>query len=89
MNIKFGMSEMMIIFATALLWHNTIAAGCVFAFAAFCGFCRWAVDYTEKAKKAEASKEAVKMLNEQAGDLGEALGELFGGLTKKNKMNMH
>ena len=88
MNVRFGMSEMMVIFATALLWHNVVGACCIFAFAAFSAFCRWAVEFTERAKKVEASRDAVQTLNEQASELGEALGALFTAANqKKNKKN--
>ena len=89
MKVRFAMSEMMVVFATGLLWHNIIAAACIFGLACVCAFMRYALEFNEKAKQAEAQKEAVKMLNEQAGDLGEALGQLFGNVTKKNKMNVH
>ena len=89
MNVRFGMSEMMVVFATALLWHNVVAACCVFAFAAFSAFCRWAVEFSEKTKKAEASRKAVQTLNEQAGELGEALGALFAGSNQKKNTNLH
>ena len=87
MKIRFAMSEMMVIFATALLWHNTIAASCIFGFACICAFMRYALEFSEKSKQAEAQKEAVRLLNEQAGDLGEALGSIFGSVGKKNKTN--
>ena len=89
MKVRLAMSEMMVVFATGLLWHNIVAASCVFAFACVCAFMRYALEFNEKAKQAEAQKEAVKMLNEQAGDLGEALGQLFSAGKKKNKMNVH
>jgi len=89
MKIRFEMSEMMIMFAIAMLWHSVVAASCVFGFAVFCGFCRWALEVQEKAKQAEAGREAVKLLNEQAEGLGEALQGLFSGAKKKNNMNVH
>lgn len=89
MKLRFAMSEMMVIFATGMLWHNVAAAVGVFAFACICAFMRYALEFNEKAKQAEAQKEAVKLLNEQAGELGEALGSLFGIANKKNKMNVH
>ena len=88
MNIRFGMSEMMVVFATALLWHSVVAASCIFGVAVFAAFCRWAVEFSEKAKQAEASKKAIQTLNEQAGELGSVLGDLLGG-TKKQTGNMH
>jgi predicted MFS family arabinose efflux permease len=89
MNVRFGMSEMMVVFATALLWHSVIGGCCVFAFAAVSAFCRWAVEYSEKAKKVEASRDAMQTLNEQAGELGEALSALFAGGNQKKNTNLH
>ena len=88
MKVRFGMSEMMVVFATALLWHSVVGASCIFGLAVFAAFCRWAVEFSEKAKQAEASKQAIQTLNEQAGELGSALGVMLGGAKKQNG-NMH
>jgi len=89
MNLRFAMSEMMVIFATALLWHNVVAGCCVFAFAVISAFCRWAVEFSDKTKKVEERRQAMGVLNEQAGELGEALAALFAGGNQKKNTNLH
>ena len=88
MKVRFGMPEAMIAFAIGMLWHNVIAASVIFGVAVMFGFCRFCLEYNEKSQRAEATKQAVQQLNEQAGELGEALGNLF-SVNKKTDTNLH
>lgn len=89
MNIRFGMSEMMVLFAAAMLWHNVLAASCIFGLAVLGGMIRFSLEWSEKQKVEEAKKQAIQQLNEQAGELGEALGSLFGAGKKKTNSTLH
>lgn len=88
MNVRFGMSEMIVLFAAAMLWHNVVVACCIFGIAVFGGTCRYAVEFSEKQKIDEAKKQAINQLNDQASEIGEAIGTLFGG-KKKTDTNLH
>jgi hypothetical protein len=88
MKVRFGMPEAMVMFAIGMLWHNIIAASSIFGIAVFFGFCRFCLEYNEKSQREEATKQAVQQLNEQAGELGEALGSLF-KVRKKSDTNLH
>ena len=89
MNVRFGMSEMMILFAAAMLWHSVIAASCIFGLAVLGGIIRFSLEWSEKQKIEEAKKQAIQQLNEQAGELGEALSGLFGSGKKKTNSTLH
>ena len=56
MNIKFGMSEMMVLFAGAMLWHSVTAASCIFGIAVLGGVIRFTLEWSEKQKTEEAKK---------------------------------
>jgi len=77
MKVRFGMSEMMVVFSCALLWHSVAAAASIFAFSCLCAFARYAIEVNEMQKRTQATQEASKVLTEGAEDLGEALGQLF------------
>ena len=85
MKVRFGMSEMMVLFAAAMLWHNTIAAACIFGFACVCAFARYAVEVSEMQKRTKAAEDASKVLTEGADELGQALGQLFSAAKFKKK----
>ena len=89
MNVRFGMSEMMVLFATGMLWHSVVAACCIFGIAVFGGLCRYAIEFNEKQKIEDAKKQAISQLNDQASEIGEAIGHLFGGTKKKTDPNLH
>ncbi len=89
MSFRLGMPEFMVLFAIALLWHNVVAGSCVFAFAVFCGFGRFALELNDKKQREEATKEALQQLTGQANELGEALGNIFSGSTKKKNTKFH
>ena len=88
MSFRLGMPEFMVLFSIAMLWHNVLAASCIFAFAVLCGFGRFALEINEKKEREEATKEALQQLTGQANELGEALGNLFGG-GKKTTTKFH
>jgi|TARA_R110002060_G_scaffold38317_3_gene49498 hypothetical protein len=83
------MSEMMVLFATAMLWHNAVVAGCIFGIAVFGGMCRYAIEFSEKQKIENAKKQAISQINDQASEIGEAIGNLFAGTKKKTNTNLH
>lgn len=89
--ITFGFLEFLLLFSGAMLWHNFIAGASIAAFATFCAFCRYAMEQAEKAKKVEQTKEAAKVLNEAAGEVGGAFAELLATLSKgsKDKSTLH
>ena len=85
MKVRFGMSEMMVIFSSVMLWHNVIAASCIFAFACLCAFARYAVEVSEMQKRTKATQDASKVLTEGADELGQALGQIFSFANANNK----
>tara|TARA_Y100001970_G_C14255537_1_gene875077 strand:+ start:2164 stop:2445 length:282 start_codon:yes stop_codon:yes gene_type:complete len=90
--VTFGFSETLLLFSAAMLWHNFIAGACLAGLAIFCAFCRYAMEQAEKAKKVEKQKEAAKVLNEAAGEVGGAFAELLTALSKgnnKDKSTLH
>jgi hypothetical protein len=87
MNVRFGMPEMMVLFATALLWHSAVVAGCIFGLAVFSAMCRFALEFTEKQKIQESKNEALNNFSGQVDELGETLGQLFGNMKNKKKTN--
>ncbi len=89
MSLRLGMPEFMVLFSIALLWHNVIAGSCVFAFAVLCGFGRFALELNAKKEREEATKAALQELTGQANELGEALGNIFSGSTKKKNTKFH
>ena len=89
MSLRLGMPEFMVLFSTALLWHSVIAGSCVFAFAVLCGFGRFALELNDKKQREEATKAALQELTGQANELGEALGSIFSGSTKKKNTKFH
>jgi len=90
--ITFGFTETLLLFSAAMLWHSFIAGCCLAGFATFCAFCRYAMEQAEKGKKIEQQKEAAKVLNEAAGEVGGAFAELLSALSKgnnKDKSTLH
>ena len=85
MKVRFGMSEMIVVFSCAMLWHNMIAASCIFAFACLCAFGRYAVELSEMQKRTKATQDASKVLTEGADDLGKALSQVFSFANANNK----
>ena len=75
--MRFGFPEYFLVFAIILSWHDLttslITGGC----AAFFAFCRYALELQEKKEKREEVESTAKLLNEQAEELGQALGQLF------------
>ena len=88
MKVRFGMPEAMVLFAIGMLWHNVIVASTIFGVSVLFGFCRFCLEFNEKKQREDATKQAVQQLNEQAGELGEALGNLF-NVRKKTDTNLH
>jgi len=83
--VKFGFSESLILFAAVALWHSQVFAICAFCLGCFTAFARFSLEWSQKAKEAEARSEATKVLNEQVQEVGDVLGTLFG----KKKPTMH
>ena len=85
MQTKIGYPEYLLLFSAVLIFHNvTLALSCA-GFSLFIAFCRFSLEYSEKAKKAEKAKEATELLNESAAELGEVLGTLFKAATPQSK----
>lgn len=82
--ITLGFLEFLLLFSAAMLWHSFVVGVSIAAFATFCAFCRYAMEQAEKAKKVEQTKEAAKVLNEAAGEVGGAFAELLSALSKGN-----
>ena len=75
--MKFGFPEYFLVFAVVLSWHNLTMSLWVGGCAAFFAFCRYAMELQEKTAKREEVESTAKLLNEQAEELGQALGQLF------------
>ena len=75
--MKFGFPEYFLVFAVVLSWHNLTTSLVVGGCAAFFAFCRYAFELQEKQEKAKEVESTAKLLNEQAEELGQALGQLF------------
>ena len=90
--ITVGFSEFLLAFAAVMLSHNFAVGMSIAGFATFCAFCRYAMEQAEKNKKAEQHKEAARVLNEAAGEVGGAFAEIMAALSKgngKNKTTLH
>ena len=75
--MRFGFPEFFLVFAVILSWHNLTTSLWVGGFAALFAFCRYALEIQEKKDKREEVENTAKLLNEQAEELGQALGKLF------------
>lgn len=95
--MRFGFPEYLLMFGAVLSFHSLqaslITAGCAALFA----FCRYAFELQEKREKREEVENTAKLLNEQAEELGQALGKLFSSFKtdvseeqkKYDKNNLH
>ena len=83
--LKFGFSEALLLFAGVALWHSQAFAILAFCLGCLTAFARFSLEWTQKAKEAEAKVEASKILSEQVQEVGDVLGTMFG----KKKSTMH
>lgn len=75
--MKFGFPECFLIFAGVVSFTNLNAAFVIAGAAAFFAFGRYAMQIHEKQQKQQEVESTAKLLNEQAEELGQALGKLF------------
>lgn len=75
--MRFGFPEFFLIFAAILSFQDIKISLVVGGVAAFFAFCRYAFELQEKSAKREEVENTAKLLNEQAEELGQALGNLF------------
>lgn len=75
--MKFGFPEYFLVFAIILSWHDLTTSLIVGGCAALFAFCRYAFELQEKKENREEVESTAKLLNEQAEELGQALGQLF------------
>ena len=75
--MRFGFPEFFLVFAGVLSFHDLRISLIVGGVAAFFAFCRYAFELQEKREKAAEIESTAKLLNEQAEELGQALGNLF------------
>ena len=75
--MRFGFPEFFLVFAAILSFHHLTTSLIVGGVAAFFAFCRYAFELQEKKEKAQEIESTAKLLNEQAEELGQALGKLF------------
>ena len=75
--MRFGFPEFFLIFAGVISFTSLnvalVLAGC----AGFFAFGRYAMELHEKQQKQQEIESTAKLLNEQAEELGQALGKLF------------
>lgn len=76
--ITIGFSEALILFASAMLWHNFTVAMCTAGLATFAAFFRYAVYISDKNQTAEAQKETARILSEKANEVGNVLNTILG-----------
>lgn len=98
--MRFGFPEFFLVFAAILSFQDLSTSLIVGGVAALFAFCRYAFELQEKQQKAEEIENTAKLLNEQAEELGQALGKLFSTFktdvsekqktkTKKYDTNLH
>lgn len=78
--MRFGFPEFFLLFAAVVSFHNLNTALVVAGFAALFAFCRYAFELQQKNEKVKEREDTAKLLNEQAEELGQALGKLFSNL---------
>lgn len=79
--MRFGFPEFFLLFAAILSFQDIKISLAVGGTAAFFALCRYAFELQEKKEKAKEIESTAKMLNEQAEELGQALGKLFSTFT--------
>ncbi len=75
--MRFGFPEFFLVFAAILSFQDLQTSLIVGGVAAMFAFCRYAFELQEKQEKAKEVESTAKLLNEQAEELGQALGQLF------------
>ena len=96
-NMRFGFAECFLVFAGIVSFTNLNAALVLAAVALLISFGRYAMELHEKQQKREEVESTAKLLNEQAEELGQALGKLFSTFKtdvdeknkKYDKSNLH
>tara|TARA_B100000282_G_C31527249_1_gene396693 strand:- start:310 stop:597 length:288 start_codon:yes stop_codon:yes gene_type:complete len=95
--MRFGFAECFLIFAGIVSFTDLNAALILAGVSAFFAFGRYAMEVHEKQQKREEVESTAKLLNEQAEELGQALGKLFSTFKtdvdekqkKYDKTNLH
>lgn len=87
--MRIGYAEFLLVFAAITSFHDLRWGLGICGLSLFIAFCRFALDIQEKKEAIEKQENAAKILNEQAGELGEALSKLFGNLKSEIKSDKY
>jgi len=82
--MRIGYAEMLLAFSAIISFHSINWALGIAGLSLFAAFCRFALQVQEKKEAKQNADETVKVLNEQAEELGKALSKLFSGSSKKS-----
>ena len=83
--MKIGYAEMLLAFAAIVSFHSLNWSLGIAAVSLLTAFCRFALQVQEKKEAKQDADEAVRVLNEQAEELGKSLTKLFKGTGKAKK----
>ena len=75
--MRIGYAEFLLVFAAITSFHDLKWGLAIAGLSLLVAFFRFALDVQEKKEAREKQENAAKLLNEQAGELGEALSSLF------------
>ena len=78
--MKIGYAEFLLVFAAITSFHDLKWGLSICGLSLLIAFFRFALEIQEKKEAKEKQENAARILNEQAGELGEALSKLFGNL---------
>jgi len=81
--MKIGYAEMLLAFAAITTFHSLNWGLAIGGLSLFVAFCRFALELQQKKEEKENLENAAKALNEQAGELGQALSKLFSNATSE------
>lgn len=83
--MRLGYAEMLLIFAGVISFHSLTWSLSIAGLSVFTAFCSFALKVQEKKEAKQNAEQTVKVLNEQAEELGKSLGELFSVAGKRKK----